>query len=124
MYTFNNSIVQFDHYGLAEKFPPQSESKIMITVYVLIFVFLIALFLIVTIQLIIRLVRKQIEGIIGPLILAIIAGIGWIFITRIMVGTNSVINMIEPLLITYLTFATLSIHGKKRNCSIIEKIKT
>src|SRR5690625_5987886 len=96
----------------------------MITVFVLIFVFLIALFLIVKIQLIIKLVRKQIEGIIGPLILAIIAGIGWIFITRIMVGTNSVINMIEPLLMTYLTFATLAIRWTKNNCSIIDKIIT
>src|SRR5690625_1873987 len=41
-----------------------------------------------------------------------------------MVCTNSVINMFEHLLITYLTFATLAIRWKKRNRSIMDKIVT
>lgn len=121
IYTYDNTIVQFDQYGLAKGFPPQSESKTMLTIYVLILIFLITLVIIVTIQLIVRLVRKQIEGLIGPLILSLIAGIGWIFITRVMAGTNSAINMIEPVMMIYLTFATLAIRWKKNKRGLLQK---
>lgn len=123
IYTIDNYIIQFDHYGFATKYSFQSESAGQYVLYFGIFVFLITLVVIVTIQLIKRLIKKQIEGFIGPLILTIAAGFGWVFVTKAMNGTVTGIAMLDPVLMTYLTFAVLLIRWKKVNRNIGERVR-
>ncbi|MBO1003314.1 CPBP family intramembrane metalloprotease [Pseudogracilibacillus auburnensis] len=123
VYLINNDIVQFDHYGLAENYPLQQvDSTGQMILYIIIFLFLVVMFFIVTIHLIIKLVKKQIEGFIGPLLLTIVAGFGWFYLTNAMGGAISGIGMIEPALMTYLTFATLMIRWKKSKQTVSTKL--
>lgn len=123
VYLINNDIVQFDHYGLAENYPLQQvDSTGQMILYIIILLFLVVMFFIVTIHLIIKLVKKQIEGFIGPLLLTIVAGFGWFYLTNAMGGAISGIGMIEPALMTYLTFATLMIRWKKSKQTVSTKL--
>lgn len=88
-----------------------------------IFLFLFILVVIVTIQLIKRVIKKQIEGFFGPFVLTVIAGFGWFFLTKAMNGTVTGMAMLDPLLMTYLTFAVLLIRWKKVRRNTSERIR-
>ncbi|MFO1444878.1 CPBP family intramembrane metalloprotease [Bacillus sp. Bva_UNVM-123] len=115
IYTNANKIVEFQHFGVAKGFSltnaDESVGQIIISLFSLLFLFV--LFIIVTVQLIKRLIKKQIEGFIGPFLLSLIAGFGWFFLTSSMGATISGFGAFEPGVMTYLTFATLLIRWKK-----------
>src|SRR5699024_4974090 len=113
----------FYHYGLAKEYPlQQEESTLQIIFYIGIFLFLVVLFIVVTIQLIKRLIKKQIEGFLGPFVLSVIAGFGWFYITSAMGGSLTGISLIEPLIMTYLTFAVLLIRWERSETTFRENV--
>lgn len=125
VYVLGDNIVGFKHYGEANEFVEQNEDSIGFMLLLLfILLFLITLFIVVTTQLIKRLVKKQIRAFWMPFILATIAGAGWFFLTYAMGGSITGIGMIEPALMTYLTFGTLLIRWKRTTKSFRSRIES
>lgn len=106
-------IIGFDYYGVAHGFPIKDESTWLMIVSLFILIFMIGLIIFVTIHLIIRLVKKQVEAFWAPLILTVVAGFGWFFITKALGSNITGIGALDPAMMTYLTFATLLIRWKK-----------
>ncbi|MGM8211498.1 CPBP family intramembrane glutamic endopeptidase [Virgibacillus sp. W0430] len=122
VHTVDNHIVHFKQYGQADGFPLQQYETVgQIVLIGIILLFLFILFLIVTVQLIKRLIKQQIEAFLAPFILSIAAGIGWFFLTYAISGTITGLGLLEPILLTYLTLGTLLIRWKKTSLRSTEK---
>lgn len=115
IYTSNNVIVKFQHFGEANEFPLTNaeESVWAFITFISTILFLAVLCIIVTVQLIKRLIKKQIKNFIWPFLLSAIAGFGWFFLTSATGSSITGIGALQPAVMTYLTFATLLIRWKK-----------
>lgn len=116
-------IYAFHQYALAADYPFQDENSTpFILIIITVLLFFITLFIIVTVQLIKRLIKRQIEGFIGPILLTIFAGFGWFFLNSSMGVSVSGFGAVEPAIMTYLTLTTLLIRWKKSSKSWDEQI--
>lgn len=115
IYLAGEIITGFEQYGLARGFPQPEESIIEIIASLFILLFLVGLVIFVTIHLIIKLIKRQIEAFWEPLLITLVAAIGWLFVTKAMGGSLTGISLLDPLIMIYLTLATLLIRWKKDN---------
>ncbi|MFA8440115.1 CPBP family intramembrane glutamic endopeptidase [Pueribacillus sp. YX66] len=122
IYLIGELIVGFEQYGLARGFPQPEESMVEIIAHLFILLFLASLVVFVTIHLIIKLVERQVEDFWEPFLLTIVAAFGWVFISKALGSSLKGIGIIEPLMMIYLTFATLLIRWKKDSRPLTNRI--
>ncbi|GEM_PF-3351436 len=113
IYTINDVIVKFQHFGEAKDFPLTKESKWEMITKIFTVLLLVVLLLIVTVQLIKRLIKKQIEAFIWPLLWSALAGFSSFCLTSAKEGSITGSGVLESAVMAYLTFATLLIRWKK-----------
>src|SRR5699024_96003 len=124
IYLEDDAIIAFEQYGVALGFPKEEESILLIVASLFIFAFLIGLGLFVTIHLIIKLVKKEIEAFWEPFFLSVAAAIGWLFVNNAL-GINLFgLGIVEPFIMIYLTFATLLIRWKRDERRLTERLAT
>lgn len=122
LYLEDDMITEFEQYAVALGFPKEEETLMQIIAALFIMFFLGSLVLFVTIHLIIKLVKKEIEAFWEPFVLSLVAAVGWLFVNKSL-GVNVFgTGLIEPLIMIYLTFATLLIRWKRREHSLTERL--
>lgn len=124
LYIEGDAIVSFKQYALALGFPKEEESIAQIIASLFILLFLIGLVLFVTVHLIIKLVKKEIEAFWEPFGLSLAAGVGWLYINQALGANIFSFSIIEPLIMTYLTFATLLIRWKRDDRPLTKRLTT
>lgn len=123
LYMEDDAITSFEQYALALGYPKAGESILQIGASVFILFFLLGLVLFVTVHLIIKLVKKEIEAFWEPFGLSLAAAIGWIFVNKSL-GVNLLgLGIIEPLIMIYVTFATLLIRWKRSERPLVERLE-
>lgn len=124
LYVEDDVITSFEQYAVALGFPKEEEPLIEIIVSLFILLFLASLVLLVTIHLIVKLVKKEIEAFWEPFGLTLVAAIGWLFVNKSL-GVNVLgFGLIEPLIMIYVTFATLLIRWRRSEYSLTERLAT
>lgn len=113
LYLEGHAIIGFEKYGLASQFPEAEESLMQMLAGVFILLFLLGLLLFVTIHLIIKVVKKEIEAFWEPLALTIVAAIGWLFVNKAMGINLFSVATVEYFMMIYLTFTSLLIRWQK-----------
>lgn len=122
IYYSGDMITGFSYYGLAKDYPLITESTGEGFASIFILLFLATLVLFVTIHLIIKLVQRRIEAFWAPLFLTIIAGFGWVFVSKAMGSNMTGIGLLDPAIMTYLTFVTLLIRWRQNKAPLSVKI--
>lgn len=108
-----SAITGFSYYGLAKGYPLATDSftEGMIAFFVLLVI--IGLVIFVSIHLLMKLIKKQVQAFWLPFILTVIAGLSWLFVSHALGSKWSGISFIETGIMIYLTFATLLIRWQK-----------
>src|SRR5699024_6617 len=83
---------------------------------------LIGLVLFVTVHLIVKLIKREIEAFWEPFGLSLVAGVGWLFINQALGVNLFSFGLLEPLMMTYLTFTTLLIRWKRSERSLTKRL--
>lgn len=124
LYINDGIITSFEQYALALGYPKEGDSTAQIIVSLFIFLFLIGLVLFVTVHLIIKLIKKEIEAFWAPFGLSLVTGLSWL-LTNKALGINILsFAIVESLILTYLTFVTLLIRWKRDERPLMERLRT
>lgn len=123
LYYSGNAIIAFDFYGLAKDFPMANDEFTEGLMSVFILLFIIGLTIFVTIHLLIKLIKKEVKAFFMPLLLTIIAGVGWLFVSYAFGSNVSGLSLLDSGIMIYLTLATLLIRWQKNDTlSFAEKV--
>lgn len=113
IYTINDAIVKFQHFGEANEYPLTEESIWAMITQIFSILLLGVLLLIVTVQLIKRLRKKQIETFFWPFLWSALVGFSSFFLASAREGSITGSGVLGSAVMAYLTFATLFIRWEK-----------
>lgn len=114
LYYEGETINRFSYYGLVAEYPFEEDSGTEGLTSVFIILFIIGLVIFATIHFIIKLIKKEIQAFVTPLLLTIVAGVGWVFISYAFGSNLSGITLLDSAIMIYLTFITLLIRWRKK----------
>lgn len=122
-YDENGSFTTVHYFAESGKYPAVDHFSITLIFGLYSLAFLAILALIVTIHLIIRIVKRKVEAVLKPLLIALSIGLGWFFIGTTMTGGQvSFLSFVDAGIWTYIVFFILMIRWKKSDLSLRQKI--